>query len=61
MNAIEITIISIVIIFAATTLGSSFVFFVRKKMSDKVFSLILGFASGIMIAAVFFGLLIPSI
>lgn len=61
MNAIEITIISIVIIFAATTLGSSLVFFVRKKMSDKVFSLILGFASGIMIAAGFFGLLIPSI
>ena len=61
MNAIEITIISIVIIFAATTLGSSLVFFVRKKMSDKVSSLILGFASGIMIAAGFFGLLIPSI
>lgn len=61
MNAITISIISISIIFIATTLGSSFVFFFKKNLSNKVNNMILGFASGIMISASFFGLLIPSI
>ncbi len=61
MNGITVSIISISIIFIATTLGSSFVFFFRKKITDKVNNLILGFASGIMISASFFGLLLPSI
>lgn len=61
MNKITVSIISLSIIFIATTLGSSMVFFFRKRMSDIVSNLVLGFASGIMISASFFGLLLPSI
>ena len=48
-------------IFLATTLGSSFVFVLKKGFSIKTNNIILGFASGIMISASFFGLLLPSI
>jgi ZIP family zinc transporter len=49
------------IILAGTTLGSAFVFFFRKKPSDRSFVISLGFASGIMVAAAFFGLINPSV
>lgn len=61
MSPTTICIISIVIIFLATTLGASFVFFIKKELSIKVSNAIIGFASGIMIAAGFFGLLLPAI
>jgi zinc transporter, ZIP family len=61
MTAIAASIFSLFIIFLATTIGSSFVFFFRKSFGDKTNNLILGFASGIMISASFFGLLLPSI
>lgn len=61
MNPITITIFSIAIIFIATTLGSSLVFVLKRNFSDKLSNMILGFASGIMISAGIFGLLIPSI
>ena len=41
----------ILIPFAGTTLGSAMVFFMRKEMNEKVQKLLLGFASGVMIAA----------
>jgi len=58
---ILISIISICIIFAATTIGSALVFFFKKSLSEKFKSIILGFAGGIMMAAALFGLIIPSI
>lgn len=61
MNANIVSIISLSIIFIATTLGSSFVFFLKNNLSIKTNNIILGFASGIMISASIFGLLIPSI
>lgn len=61
MNPIIITVISLSIIFLATTLGSFLVFFFKKNFSNKVSSIILGFASGIMLAAGLFGLLVPSL
>ena len=61
MSAITVTIISCLILFLSTSLGASLVFFVRKNLSAKVSNIILGFASGIMIAAGIFGLLIPAI
>ncbi len=61
MNATVASIISLGIIFAATVLGSSFVLFFRGKFGVKTNNVILGFAGGIMIAASFFGLLLPSI
>lgn len=61
MNSFIVSIISLSIIFLATTLGSSFVFFIKKEISTKTNNMILGFASGIMMSASFFGLLLPSI
>ena len=47
--------------FLGTTLGSAMVFFMKNKMNDKVEKLLLGFASGVMIAASIWSLIIPSI
>ena len=47
--------------FAGTTLGAAMVFLLRDKMSAWVQKLLLGFASGVMIAASVWSLLIPSI
>lgn len=43
-----------------TFLGSSLVYFVKSK-SQKLISIALGLAAGIMIAATFFSLLLPAI
>ncbi|MHB9294931.1 zinc transporter, ZIP family [Pillotina sp. SPG140] len=48
-------------IFLMTCLGSSVVFFFRKKTNKTIQTIFLGFAAGIMIAAAVFGLLIPAI
>ena len=47
--------------FLGTTLGSAMVFFMKNKMNSKVEKLLLGFASGVMIAASIWSLIIPSI
>lgn len=47
--------------FLGTALGSAMVFFMKRSMSRKVEKLLLGFASGVMIAASVWSLLIPSI
>ena len=47
--------------FLGTTLGSAMVFLMKKKMNSKVEKLLLGFASGVMIAASIWSLIIPSI
>lgn len=47
--------------FLGTTLGASMVFFMRGKINPKMEKLLLGFASGVMIAASVWSLLIPSI
>ncbi len=44
-----------------TILGSSMVFFMRKHMDARLEKLLLGFASGVMIAASVWSLLIPAI
>ncbi len=49
------------VIFLATTLGATLVFFFKKDISEKLNTLFLGFAAGIMIAASVWSLLIPSI
>ena len=51
----------ILIPFAGTTLGSAMVFFMRKEMNEKVQKLLLGFASGVMVAASVWSLLLPAI
>ena len=47
--------------FLGTTLGSAMVFFMKNKMNNKVEKLLLGFASGVMIAASIWSLIMPSI
>jgi len=44
-----------------TTLGSAMVFLMKNKINEKIEKLLLGFASGVMIAASVWSLLIPSI
>ena len=48
-------------IFLATAAGSAIVWFFKRDISEKVNTLFLGFASGIMVAASVWSLLIPSI
>ena len=43
--------IGILIPFAGTALGAAMVFFMRKEMNEKLQKMLLGFASGVMMAA----------
>lgn len=47
--------------FLGTTLGAAMVFFMRREMNQKLEKLLLGFASGVMIAAAVWSLLLPAI
>ena len=51
----------IAIPFFGTTLGAAMVFFMKNKINNKVEKTLLGFASGVMVAASVWSLLIPSI
>lgn len=51
----------IMIPFIGTMLGSACVFFMTKKMNTLIQKLLLGFASGVMVAASVWSLLIPSL
>ena len=53
--------IELAIPFLGTTLGATMVFFMRNKLSLKIEELLLGFASGVMIAASVWLLIVPSI
>lgn len=52
--------IGVLIPFVGTTLGAACVFFLKNAIGDKVQKSLLGFASGVMIAASVWSLLIPS-
>ena len=53
--------IGILIPLAGTTLGSACVFLLRGELRPRLQKLLLGFASGVMIAASVWSLLMPSI
>lgn len=53
--------IGLLIPLLGTTLGSAMVFLMKNKMNTKVQKLLLGFASGVMIAASIWSLITPSI
>ena len=61
MNELQKTIIGLLIPLAGTTLGAAMVFFMKKEMGPRVQKTLLGFASGVMIAASVWSLLIPAI
>jgi ZIP family zinc transporter len=52
---------ALLIPFAGTALGSAFVFFMTKEIPNRMQKALLGFASGVMVAASVWSLLIPSI
>ena len=52
---------ALLIPFLGTALGSAFVFFMKKEMPDLLQKILLGFASGVMVAASVWSLLIPAI
>ena len=47
--------------FIGTTLGAAMVFLMKNKINKKIEKLLLGFASGVMIAASVWSLIIPSL
>lgn len=53
--------VGLLIPFLGTTLGSAMVFLMKDKINSKVQKLLLGFASGVMIAASIWSLITPSI
>ena len=61
MKNILYSIMGILIPFVGTSLGSSSVFFLKKKMNEEVQKMTVGFASGVMIAASVWSLIIPSV
>ncbi|MBQ2229114.1 MAG: ZIP family metal transporter, partial [Bacteroidales bacterium] len=56
-----VLIIGILLPLLGTMLGSAFVFFMRKEIPDRLQKTLLGFASGVMVAASVWSLLLPSI
>lgn len=54
-------VLGVLIPFVGTILGSTMVFLMKNSLDNKVEKLLLGFASGVMIAASVWSLLIPSI
>ena len=56
-----VVLIGILLPLAGTMLGASFVFFMRRDIPDRLQKALLGFASGVMVVASVWSLLIPSI
>ena len=54
------TVVCLSIIFLATTLGSTMVYFFKSNLSKRLNSIIMGLASGIMLSVSIFGLVIPA-
>ena len=53
--------IGIIIPFLGTSLGSSFAFFLKNNLNKNIYKSMIGFASGVMIAASVFSLILPSV
>ncbi|MBR6772845.1 MAG: ZIP family metal transporter [Clostridia bacterium] len=60
MNQAVLSAVGILIPFLGTALGAAAVFFVKKELSEKTQKAFLGFASGVMLAASVWSLLIPA-
>ena len=56
-----IVILSLFIPLVGTALGSAMVFFLKKELNPKIQKALMGFASGVMIAAAFWSLLSPAV
>ena len=61
MNNIYLCILGILIPFIGTSLGSAFVFFLKKSINVVFHKSMIGFAIGVMMAASIWSLIIPSV
>ena len=61
MEHVWLTVFGISFIFITSTLGAAVVFLFKKEISAKANTIFLGFASGVMLAASVWSLLIPAI
>ena len=61
MEKLFYSILGILIPFIGTSLGSSFVFFLKKEMNKKFQKILVGFAAGVMIAASVWSLILPAV
>ena len=61
MENILYSILGVFIPFVGTTLGSSFVFFMKKNMNENFQKILIGFAAGVMISASIWSLIMPSV
>lgn len=61
MTTIQMTVFGFLIIFIATSIGSTAPFFIKNKNTEKQTAVSLGFSAGIMLAASVWSLIIPSI
>lgn len=61
MEKLFYSIFGILIPFIGTSLGSSFVFFLKKEMNKKFQKILVGFAAGVMIAASVWSLILPAV
>lgn len=57
---IDAVLVAVLIPLAGTALGSAFVFFMKRAIPNRLQKAMLGFASGVMVAASVWSLLIPS-
>ncbi len=57
----SMVLLGILLPFMGTAAGAASVFFLRNKMSDKLLTIMMGFTSGIMMAAAVWSLLLPAI
>lgn len=57
----NVNLVGLLIPFIGTTLGAAMVFLMKNKINKKIEKILLGFASGVMVAASIWSLLIPSI
>ncbi len=61
ITVVDQTIIGILVPFLGTSLGAALVFFLKKEIKPIIQKTLLGFASGVMIAASVWSLLLPAI
>lgn len=61
MNEFAYSAIVLLVPFLGTTLGAAMVFFLKKEMPPLLNKALLGFASGVMVAASIWSLIVPSI
>ena len=59
MSGVLYALVGTLFTFGITTLGAASVFFMKQEINEKIQSVFLGFAAGVMVAASIWALLTP--